>query len=226
MAVFRLYRKGTCISVFNSKHVPELRVNHLGSHRVVRRSNQVITPFAWFSSSLLARLASDSVLAKPYRISILRLLAQARGHFAKLSSTLATWPFAMPLSSAKDAQIVICGAGCFGLSTAYALLQRGYTNILVLERSDVHPAPDAASTDINKIVRSAYTDPVYCALAREAIGLWKDVSTFGDAYREYVTVALINIQSLAHATLQLQIRRTCPFQRRCCSRQGQVHLRH
>ena len=93
-------------------------------------------------------------------------------------------PRATMTTYAKDARIIICGAGCFGLSTAYALLGRGFTNITLLERSPVHPAPDAASTDINKIVRSAYSDPVYCALAREAIELWKDRSVWGDVYRE------------------------------------------
>lgn len=46
--------------------------------------------------------------------------------------------------------IIIVGAGCFGISTAYHLLQRGYTDVTVLDRSEELPAPDAASTDINK----------------------------------------------------------------------------
>lgn len=50
----------------------------------------------------------------------------------------------------KDAKVVIVGAGCFGLSTAYHLLQRGFISITVLDRSELLPAPDAASTDINK----------------------------------------------------------------------------
>lgn len=54
----------------------------------------------------------------------------------------------MPFS--QDSEIVVVGAGCFGLSTAYHLLQRGYTKITILDRSAVLPAPEAASTDINK----------------------------------------------------------------------------
>lgn len=46
--------------------------------------------------------------------------------------------------------IVIVGAGCFGLSTAYHLLLRGYKRVTVLDRSDQLPAPDAASRDLNK----------------------------------------------------------------------------
>jgi len=47
-------------------------------------------------------------------------------------------------------RVVIIGAGCFGLSTAYHLLIRGYTNITILDRSTVLPAPDASSNDINR----------------------------------------------------------------------------
>ena len=41
------------------------------------------------------------------------------------------------------------GAGCFGISTTYHLLKRGYKDITVLDRSRVLPAPDAASTDMS-----------------------------------------------------------------------------
>ena len=55
------------------------------------------------------------------------------------------------MSSIKyDSQILIVGAGCFGLSTGYHLLRRGYKNVTILDRSPILPAPDAASTDINK----------------------------------------------------------------------------
>lgn len=52
--------------------------------------------------------------------------------------------------SQTQQKILIVGAGCFGLSTVYHLLKRGYQNITVIDRSPVLPAPDAASTDINK----------------------------------------------------------------------------
>jgi sarcosine oxidase/L-pipecolate oxidase len=46
----------------------------------------------------------------------------------------------------KDgAKIIIVGAGCFGLSTAYALSQRGKYDIWVYDRQPI-PVPDAAST--------------------------------------------------------------------------------
>jgi sarcosine oxidase/L-pipecolate oxidase len=50
----------------------------------------------------------------------------------------------------SNESVLIVGAGCFGISTAYHLLQRGFTDVTVLDRSKTLPAPDAASTDINK----------------------------------------------------------------------------
>ncbi|KAI0343725.1 FAD dependent oxidoreductase [Trametopsis cervina] len=84
----------------------------------------------------------------------------------------------------KDSKIVIVGAGVFGLSTAEHLLKRGYTSVTILDRSNVLPAPDAASCDINKIVRSSYSDPFYTELARDAMELWKDRNLWGDTYHE------------------------------------------
>lgn len=84
----------------------------------------------------------------------------------------------------RDQPIVIVGAGCFGLSTAYHLLRRGYVDVTVLDRSFNLPAPDAASNDLNRIVRSSYSDSFYSGLAREAILSWKDVEEWGDSYHE------------------------------------------
>lgn len=56
--------------------------------------------------------------------------------------------FTAPLSTAS--RIIIVGAGTFGLSTAFHLLGRGYTNVMVLDRARELPAIDAAGTDINK----------------------------------------------------------------------------
>lgn len=47
-------------------------------------------------------------------------------------------------------KIVIVGAGCFGISTAYHLLKRGFTDVTVLDRSPTLPARDAASSDFNR----------------------------------------------------------------------------
>ncbi|KAI0036149.1 FAD dependent oxidoreductase [Vararia minispora EC-137] len=81
-------------------------------------------------------------------------------------------------------KILIVGAGCFGLSTAYHLLQRGFLDVTIIDRSPSLPAPDAASTDLNKIVRTSYNDSFYTKLAHEAIQAWKDTDTWGDTYHE------------------------------------------
>jgi sarcosine oxidase/L-pipecolate oxidase len=63
-------------------------------------------------------------------------------------------------SSPKPA-VIIVGAGVFGLSTAYHLLERGYTGITVLDRAEHLPAVDAASTDMNKGVFILFPAPLY-----------------------------------------------------------------
>ncbi|KAL0084029.1 FAD dependent oxidoreductase [Phycomyces blakesleeanus] len=69
-------------------------------------------------------------------------------------------------------KIIIVGGGCFGLSTAYALSLKGIYDVWVYDRQTI-PAPDAASTDINKIVRMDYADDtIYMHLAIEAIQMW------------------------------------------------------
>lgn len=57
--------------------------------------------------------------------------------------------------SSKSAPIVIVGAGVFGLSTAIHLVQRGYTNVKVLDKQTYHETEysydrgcDAASAGI------------------------------------------------------------------------------
>lgn len=82
--------------------------------------------------------------------------------------------------------VIVVGAGCFGVSTAVHLLQENgssgpnYT-VTVIDASDTIPAPDAASTDINKIVRSSYSDPFYTSFARAAMREW---TSLGDVYHE------------------------------------------
>ncbi|KAI8221017.1 L-saccharopine oxidase [Colletotrichum sp. SAR 10_86] len=72
----------------------------------------------------------------------------------------------------KDSSIVIIGAGTFGISTAYHLAKRGYTNIRCIDR---HPVPslDSAAYDLNKIIRTEYDEPLYTELALEALNAWR-----------------------------------------------------
>ncbi|KAL4862334.1 FAD dependent oxidoreductase [Aspergillus spectabilis] len=81
----------------------------------------------------------------------------------------------------KDSQILILGAGTFGTSTAYHLSLRGYTDITIIAR---YPPPsiDAASTDISKIIRSDYNEPLYARLGLEFITQWSENPLFKDLY--------------------------------------------
>ncbi|RMJ10917.1 hypothetical protein CDV36_009435 [Fusarium kuroshium] len=80
----------------------------------------------------------------------------------------------------KGDPIVIVGAGIFGLSTALHLARRGYEQVTVLDKQDYDQGLysyakgcDAASADLNKIIRSAYgTQTEYQELSIEAIKLW------------------------------------------------------
>ena len=105
----------------------------------------------------------------------------------------------------SDSPIVIVGAGCFGLSTAYHLLKRGFTDVTVLDRAEALPARDAASNDLNKsrgklpmppllrfvyfaVVRSSYPDDFYTAFAQDALKAWKDESEWGNHYHELASI--------------------------------------
>lgn len=108
----------------------------------------------------------------------------------------------------EDSKVLIIGCGCFGVSTAYHLLIRGFKHVTIIDRSTTLPAPDAASYDLNKsapllftpvtttsplftVVRSSYNDIFYAKLAREAIESWKDEKMWGDAYHQYVAVPML-----------------------------------
>lgn len=52
---------------------------------------------------------------------------------------------------------LVVGSGCFGASTARELARLGH-RVTVVERSpDGYTAPDSASNDYNKIIRSDYS---------------------------------------------------------------------
>lgn len=71
-------------------------------------------------------------------------------------------------------KILIVGAGAFGTSTAFhlAINNQDLTSVTVLDRVPV-PSPQAASTDINKIVRADYSSAFYMDLAYDALGAWE-----------------------------------------------------
>lgn len=70
---------------------------------------------------------------------------------------------------------IIVGAGVFGVSTAYHLIQRyPHASVTIVDR-DAYDAETrvAASWDWNKVVRADYDDIVYCQLALEAQDIFK-----------------------------------------------------
>ncbi|EXJ86394.1 hypothetical protein A1O3_03345 [Capronia epimyces CBS 606.96] len=79
------------------------------------------------------------------------------------------------MDSANDirCEILILGAGIFGTSTAYhlSLTHPSPSRVTVLDRAPV-PSPEAASSDINKIVRADYSKAFYMDLAYEAMESW------------------------------------------------------
>ncbi|KAJ5123106.1 hypothetical protein N7448_009203 [Penicillium atrosanguineum] len=81
-----------------------------------------------------------------------------------------------------ESEILIVGAGIFGISTAYHLAKRSShpASITVLDRCPA-PSQDAASTDINKIIRADYSSSLYMELGLEAIDAWKNDPLFKDS---------------------------------------------
>jgi sarcosine oxidase / L-pipecolate oxidase len=77
----------------------------------------------------------------------------------------------VPLLS-KDATIIVVGSGTFGLSTAFHLARRGFTNVTCLDRFP-YPSPDSAGFDINKIVNLWNDDPIFARMTREALAEWQ-----------------------------------------------------
>ncbi|KAL4877768.1 FAD dependent oxidoreductase [Aspergillus karnatakaensis] len=81
----------------------------------------------------------------------------------------------------KQDPIIIVGAGIFGLSTALHLARRGYTNVSVFDKQPYDERQysylngcDAASADMNKIIRSAYGGSTeYQSLTLSAITEWE-----------------------------------------------------
>ncbi|KAI1466951.1 FAD dependent oxidoreductase [Daldinia caldariorum] len=69
--------------------------------------------------------------------------------------------------------VLIVGAGCFGLATAYTLASSGYDKITVLEKDDVIPSRFSAGNDLNKIIRAEYADNFYTDLSISAIRKWQ-----------------------------------------------------
>ncbi|KAE8222109.1 hypothetical protein CF319_g4642 [Tilletia indica] len=84
------------------------------------------------------------------------------------------------------ASFLIIGAGVFGASTALHLKKHfPHASVTILERSQqTSPAPDAASSDLNKIIRADYADDAFRRLAVEAIAQWRTDERLRPFYHE------------------------------------------
>lgn len=73
--------------------------------------------------------------------------------------------------SMKSRSILILGGGVFGITSAIELRERGW-QVTLLDQGIV-PHPDAASTDISKVVRMDYgADEIYTEMAEQALDGW------------------------------------------------------
>ncbi len=69
-------------------------------------------------------------------------------------------------------EILVVGAGVFGVSAALELRLRGHT-VTLMDPGPL-PHPDASSTDVSKIVRADYGgDAFYARFARACIPEWR-----------------------------------------------------
>lgn len=68
------------------------------------------------------------------------------------------------MTGPKEKPIAIIGSGCWGLSTAYHLVEQGYSDITVFDKASESPSPYSAANDLNKIVRAQYEDEFYTDL--------------------------------------------------------------
>ncbi|KAL4879119.1 FAD dependent oxidoreductase [Aspergillus karnatakaensis] len=100
----------------------------------------------------------------------------------------------MSLHNNKTQSILILGAGCFGLSTAYHLACQGYTRITVLEKDSNVPSRFSAANDLNKVIRAEYADPFYTDLALEAIRKWQTDPLYSPHYHQ---TGFLNVTSKA-----------------------------
>ncbi|MBT8201807.1 MAG: FAD-dependent oxidoreductase [Acidimicrobiia bacterium] len=79
--------------------------------------------------------------------------------------------------------VVVVGAGVFGTTAAAELAARGWSVTLVDPAGD-SPHPEAASTDIAKMIRADYgTDGLYIDLMDECFPIWREWNTRWDSNR-------------------------------------------
>ena len=107
------------------------------------------------------------------------------------------------ISTMSDSDVLIVGAGIFGVSTAYhlSLIHHDPSRITILDRAPV-PSPQAASTDINKIVRPDYGSLFYMQLGYEALDKWIEQPWLREHFHQTGWVALDEKDSDLHQRIR------------------------
>jgi len=93
--------------------------------------------------------------------------------------------------------VVVVGAGIYGLTTALELVRRGFRTAVVDPGPVPHPL--AASTDISKVIRMEYgSDAQYMAMAEAALIGWADWNrSLGETVFHRTGVAMLTRQAMA-----------------------------
>ncbi|EPQ60293.1 DAO-domain-containing protein [Gloeophyllum trabeum ATCC 11539] len=80
--------------------------------------------------------------------------------------------------------ILVVGGGTWGLSTAWHLARRGYTNITCIDKFP-YPSPDSAGYDLNKMARTEYAGEKFMqTVSREALNEWRSNPLFRTVFHE------------------------------------------
>lgn len=85
---------------------------------------------------------------------------------------------------------VIIGSGVFGASTALHLVRTKPQSRIILIDKKAFPDPSAASSDLNKIIRTEYDDLLYMRLALKARKAWKEDPLYAPFFHEAAMVTL------------------------------------
>ena len=118
----------------------------------------------------------------------------------------------------RSGQILVIGGGTFGVNTALELAQRGVA-VTLLEPGPL-PHPQAASTDISKVIRMDYGhDELYMDMMEEALGLWRvwNAELGETVFREtgvlYLTLDSMQPGKYEYESYQLLLKRGHPVVR-------------
>lgn len=85
--------------------------------------------------------------------------------------------------SASPPSYLIVGAGVFGVSTAFHLIQKNTSAIITLVDRTI-PCRAGASWDWSKVVRADYANIMYMKLARKAMAIWRSDPLYKPFYHE------------------------------------------